>query len=156
MKPKSKKMYCSNFVEDVANKIIDKMKCPCSIKNYTYYNKKIRLLYSYACDECNSDYDLLIIEELGTDMLISCLHDNDFPKFVEFLEYIELIDGDKILSHINCYNFDSGFYCHKVFHGKPWKDVRFVTCRTREDCGQRNCEEITFKEWFYKYFDLKN
>lgn len=29
-------MYCSNFVEDFASKIIDKMKCPCSIKNYTH------------------------------------------------------------------------------------------------------------------------
>lgn len=119
-------MYCSNFVEDVANKIIDKMKCPCSIKNYNHYDKTICFIYTSAYDAHFKDE----VRQLATDMVISSLHDNQCSTAVDILAELDVeIDKNKILSHLDCYNFSDEYYCHTIFRSNnPWKRIKEITC----------------------------
>ena len=68
-------MYCSNFVEDFTNKVIDKLNLPCSIKkcgssSYIHYNWSV-------CKLINGNNNIFNKDIIPTyiDILISCLHE---------------------------------------------------------------------------------
>jgi hypothetical protein len=118
--------YCSNFAEDVANKIVKKVYCQCCIdmckkckgpNDFNHTKKEVRNMFFKLIDFVGIPMQDSVLQDVEFDELISfalCyFHEYDLEKFLDICYYIHLRNykiffqlREVLIGHVDCVDLE--------------------------------------------------